>query len=563
MDDESVSAYFESIVNELSNEFALMSRLKGNTNIVSFEDYEVVRVPDDFGWEIFIRMEFLTPLTSYIANKEITVKDVARIGIDICKALEVCEKEKIIHRDIKPENIFVSSREDFKLGDFGIAKKLENTSVSLTKKGTLSYMAPEVYKGQPYTASVDIYSLGIVLYRLLNYNRNPFMPPYPERIQYHHREEARVRRMSGEPLPPPISAPEDFARVILKACAYDPANRFPDARSMRQAIESIVSEDEESLKLYLDQSAATETTKTLRETETIAISDAEVQKPSGTGKKKLAIGGAVLAALLIVVIAIFTMPGDDSVSDAALGNTVSWANDKITGAAEDAVPEQTAAKQDESADGIEYLDYSGKVIRVTNSQELRNAVQSLSGSSSGTIEIEPGVYNDGKPLIINSSDIKLMGVGDSKPVIGFMIQVDANNVMIENLSIEIKDPKSTATSEETENNGILCQSPGGKTYIKNTDIDLSYDTDYIIYGVMVYSPVVMSGCSVDVSHSANGNVAVGANTKFTASGNTFISNDLGMSVFGDSSGMTQEDLQEIVNNNTFQAPTRISAATTF
>ena len=528
MDDESVSAYFESIVNELSNEFALMSRLKGNTNIVSFEDYEVVRVPDDFGWEIFIRMEFLTPLTSYIANKEITVKDVARIGIDICKALEVCEKEKIIHRDIKPENIFVSSREDFKLGDFGIAKKLENTSVSLTKKGTLSYMAPEVYKGQPYTASVDIYSLGIVLYRLLNYNRNPFMPPYPERIQYHHREEARVRRMSGEPLPPPISAPEDFARVILKACAYDPANRFPDARSMRQAIESIVSEDEESLKLYLDQSAATETTKTLRETETIAISDA-----------------------------------DDSVSDAALGNTVSWANDKITGAAEDAVPEQTAAKQDESADGIEYPDYSGKVIRVTNSQELRNAVQSLSGSSSGTIEIEPGVYNDGKPLIINSSDIKLMGVGDSKPVIGFMIQVDANNVMIENLSIEIKDPKSTATSEETENNGILCQSPGGKTYIKNTDIDLSYDTDYIIYGVMVYSPVVMSGCSVDVSHSANGNVAVGANTKFTASGNTFISNDLGMSVFGDSSGMTQEDLQEIVNNNTFQAPTRISAATTF
>ncbi|MBR3200963.1 MAG: protein kinase [Mogibacterium sp.] len=563
MDDESVSAYFESIVNELSNEFALMSRLKGNTNIVSFEDYEVVRVPDDFGWEIFIRMEFLTPLTSYIANKEITVKDVARIGIDICKALEVCEKEKIIHRDIKPENIFVSSREDFKLGDFGIAKKLENTSVSLTKKGTLSYMAPEVYKGQPYTASVDIYSLGIVLYRLLNYNRNPFMPPYPERIQYHHREEARVRRMSGEPLPPPISAPEDFARVILKACAYDPANRFPDARSMRQAIESIVSEDEESLKLYLDQSAATETTKTLRETETIAISDAEVQKPSGTGKKKLAIGGAVLAVLLIVVIAIFTMPGDDSVSDAALGNTVSWANDKITGAAEDAVPEQTAAKQDESADGIEYPDYSGKVIRVTNSQELRNAVQSLSGSSSGTIEIEPGVYNDGKPLIINSSDIKLMGVGDSKPVIGFMIQVDANNVMIENLSIEIKDPKSTATSEETENNGILCQSPGGKTYIKNTDIDLSYDTDYIIYGVMVYSPVVMSGCSVDVSHSANGNVAVGANTKFTASGNTFISNDLGMSVFGDSSGMTQEDLQEIVNNNTFQAPTRISAATTF
>lgn len=73
-------------------------------------------------------MELLTPLLDYLNNNSISEREVLKIGIDICRALEVCNQKKIIHRDVKPENIFISSTGDFKLGDFGIARTLEKTS---------------------------------------------------------------------------------------------------------------------------------------------------------------------------------------------------------------------------------------------------------------------------------------------------------------------------------------------------------------------------------------------------------------------------------------------------
>lgn len=90
------------------------------------------------------------------------------------KHWEYCQCQNIIHRDIKPENIFVSRFGEFKLGDFGIARELDRSMSGLSKKGTFSYMAPEMYKGEEYDARVDIYSLGIVLYKLCNHNRLPF-----------------------------------------------------------------------------------------------------------------------------------------------------------------------------------------------------------------------------------------------------------------------------------------------------------------------------------------------------------------------------------------------------
>ncbi len=559
MDDESVSAYFESIVSELSNEFALMSRLKGNTNIVSFEDYEVVKIQDDFGWEIFIRMEYLTPLTAYIAQNDITVRDVAAIGIDICKALEVCEKEKIIHRDIKPENIFVSSRGDYKLGDFGIAKRLENTSVSLTKKGTLSYMAPEVYKGQPYTSSVDIYSLGIVLYRLLNYNRNPFMPPYPERIQYHHREEARIRRMSGEPLPVPVSAPEDFARVILKACAYDPADRFPDARSMRLALESIISGDEEALRLYLgQQSEPDKATVQLAE----PVPEKSREKAGWSAKKKIAVWGTLLAALLAVIIYTGTLPRDTEENVAVTEETEAVAPEEEE-TAETAEEVQEEEQTSESEGDIKFPRYEGTVISVTDENELKDAVRSASPGS--TIELVSGDYNMEEALTITTDNIRLLGDSTEKPVLDCMIQIDSSGVMLQNLDLRIKTDAATETAEEIESTGILCQSmSGGDIYIKDTDVTMAYDSDHILYGVMVYCPVTMTGCKIDVRDSANGNVAVGVGDKLTAVGNNFISNDVGLSVFGDgSAGNTADELEAIAESNSFTAPTRIMAQTSF
>ena len=245
MDEQSATSYFRGFVEEMVAEFVLMSKLKGHSNIVSYEDHRVVEHTEGIGWDILIRMELLTPLLDHVSKNPLSRGDVIKLGIDICKALEVCRKNNIIHRDIKPENIFYSDIGDFKLGDFGIAKTVEKTTGGLSKKGTYTYMAPEVYKGEAYGASVDIYSLGIVLYRFMNNNRTPFLPPYPSPIKYADRESAMARRIKGETLPAPANADEALSRVILKACAYSPKDRYLSPSDMRRDLEALLGDVEQ------------------------------------------------------------------------------------------------------------------------------------------------------------------------------------------------------------------------------------------------------------------------------------------------------------------------------
>lgn len=225
-DDQSVREYFRNLVEECIQEISTMEYFRGNSHIVSVEDFKVMEYLDDIGWEISIRMEYLTSFMDYCAEKQLTEKDVIKLGLDLSKALGYCRKLNIIHRDIKPENIFVSRFGDFKLGDFGIARELERTMSSFSKKGTYSYMAPEMYKGEKYDSRVDIYSLGIVLYKLMNRNRLPFLNLEKQFITYRDKENALARRMSGEPLKKPADAGEMFSGIILKACAYKPEDRY-------------------------------------------------------------------------------------------------------------------------------------------------------------------------------------------------------------------------------------------------------------------------------------------------------------------------------------------------
>jgi serine/threonine protein kinase len=220
MDEQSVKIYFKNFALALLEEIRLMSSLKGNTNIVSLEDYKIVEKEDGIGWDILIRMELLKSFVDYLAENKISKREIIKLGIDMCKALEFCQKANIIHRDIKPDNIFVSQHGDYKLGDFGIARQIEKTMSGLSKKGTFSYMAPEVYKGEPYNSTVDIYSLGLVSFRLLNNNRAPFLPDYPAQITHTSREEALIRRIIGEAIPNPINADARLAEIVLKACSY-------------------------------------------------------------------------------------------------------------------------------------------------------------------------------------------------------------------------------------------------------------------------------------------------------------------------------------------------------
>ena len=334
-------AYFHGIVEELMHEFSIMFKLKGTANVVSCEDLRVLEHPDGIGWDILIRMELLHPLLPYVYEHPMARRDIIRLGIDICKALELCQRYNIIHRDIKPENIFISDNGDYKLGDFGIARTIERTTSGLSKKGTYSYMAPEVYAGREYGFSVDTYSLGLVLYRMLNKNRGPFLPQPPEAITFSSREQALARRMSGEPLPRPFYGEGRLGEIVLKACAFDPKDRYSSPQQLRQELEAILYTQTDAAVIYPDgdeltmdresyasaryaAAFGTSTSKSASATQGVFTGDyhteaeatseertqsafgSEEPKGAGTKKKRKKIGrliiGIVAAALLVPVV---------------------------------------------------------------------------------------------------------------------------------------------------------------------------------------------------------------------------------------------------------------------
>lgn len=226
-DEASITAHFTNQLKNLVGEYGMMKRLSGCPNIVHSLDLRYVQHEDGIGWDLYIRMELLTPLKKVLPT-EYSEQTVIAIGKDLCAALTACEKEHIIHRDIKPENILVSEDGVFKLGDFGVAKIAMGNGTG-TVTGTTGYMAPEISKHEAYGPTVDIYSLGMVLYWMMNERTLPFLPMPPQIPTAMQHQEASSRRFRGEALPAPKNGSEALKQVVLKACAYHPEDRYQTA----------------------------------------------------------------------------------------------------------------------------------------------------------------------------------------------------------------------------------------------------------------------------------------------------------------------------------------------
>ena len=238
MDEKSIREYYKASVEQLTNEIELMERMKSASHVVAIEDYDVVEESETIGWSIYIRMELLTNLNTFIKDKGMSTQDVVKMGIDVLTGLEFCHQEKLIHRDIKPDNIFVSEFGEYKIGDFGISREIENTSVTLSQKGTKAYMAPEIVRMEPYGHLVDIYALGLTLYEILNNGRLPFLPPYPEQYFSQDMVRAIARRISGKEELPEIQGIGRLNDIIRKACAYNPEERYQSAKDMKADLQA-------------------------------------------------------------------------------------------------------------------------------------------------------------------------------------------------------------------------------------------------------------------------------------------------------------------------------------
>ena len=232
--------YFAGVLNEIVNEIQIISTLSeaGIQNIVRYYENDIVETKSPKRYDIYILMECLTPFTDYLYQNELKVSDVIKLGKDILTALISCHEHKVIHRDIKDDNIFVSADGTYKLGDFGVSKMLKDRAKAESMKGTPNFIAPEVYLGkEQYDETVDVYSLGIVLYKLLNKMRNPFLPDFPQQYNSNDEDLAFEMRMKGETPKLPFEARNALGEAIVKSISKR-SERFDSAKDFLEAIVS-------------------------------------------------------------------------------------------------------------------------------------------------------------------------------------------------------------------------------------------------------------------------------------------------------------------------------------
>ncbi len=318
IDAASMPEYFKSTVGGILNEIELMYKLRGNSNIVIYEDHAIYQKKGDLGWDVLIRMEYLQPLPDFLTGRKLGRSEVAKLGIDICKALEACGREGIIHRDIKDSSIYVSAKGEFKLGSFSLAKEsLKGGRIALAQSNHL-YMAPELYKEQSYDSTVDIYSLGIVMYKLLNRGRLPFLPLPPDNITVDDTERSIGSRMAGEELAMPVDAGGNLGAIILKACSYDKRDRYKSPYEFRQKLERFLKADAKAAKEESPVLSSSMDCEALEadaqaayagELERIAVVElaASVDKTSNVGKlmrNKIIISVSIWVSLMVLAFAL-------------------------------------------------------------------------------------------------------------------------------------------------------------------------------------------------------------------------------------------------------------------
>ncbi len=168
----------------------------------------------------------------------LSVDEAANILLPIADALSYAHAEGLIHRDIKPSNILITESGQPMLSDFGVAKVLESEeTLDLTTTGmgvgTPEYMAPEQGEGRSFDHRADIYALGIVLYEMVT-GRKPFTADTPMAV---------IVKQMRDPLPKPTMLNPDLSeeteRVLFKALAKDPNDRYADMSAFAAALENL------------------------------------------------------------------------------------------------------------------------------------------------------------------------------------------------------------------------------------------------------------------------------------------------------------------------------------
>jgi serine/threonine protein kinase len=213
-------------------------------HIVQVFDFDV---QDDVYYMVMELLEgdtLKTRLNDYrVRDERMGWGESVRVLLDVLDGLAYAHSEGMVHRDIKPSNVLLTRRGQAVLADFGIAQIVGGTrhTASGALLGTFNYMAPEQGLEGRSDARSDVYALGIVLYEMLT-QRTPFEADTPLAVLMKH---------VNDPLPLPRAIdptiPQSFERVVLKALAKEPEDRYQSAEEMARALRGAAEEAEVEL----------------------------------------------------------------------------------------------------------------------------------------------------------------------------------------------------------------------------------------------------------------------------------------------------------------------------
>ena len=249
---ESLLQFTRVTMRELSDRFegalpdpgGLTDLFKDAPNLVPLQDCHIIRNREEC--LCFLRMENMPALQSILPACEagtVPESEVFKAALDICRALIFCHDAGVIHMGISPASIFIDPSGNYRLGYFDLLGKTLVSGSSIPKRGSISYVAPEQFSGRDCSSAVDVYSLGLVLYQLLNRGRVPFLPSAPLQYSTADIDNANYRRLHGGFLPAIPDADINLQGIIRKCCAIRPEDRYSSSRELYRALLSCLRPD--------------------------------------------------------------------------------------------------------------------------------------------------------------------------------------------------------------------------------------------------------------------------------------------------------------------------------
>ncbi len=230
--EEEADAYYRKEAEALIREAEERKKLLDCPYILPFLGAQMEKKEGGVGYDVYAVLPKRNSLEEYLEQNAVSHLRGINMGIDLCVALSALREEGYVHGNLKPGNVFFSDTGRFLLGDFGLISTEDMQYAVLPEQYKSSYSAPELsgYLGG-LNPTVDIYSLGMILYRIYNGNHAPFED------EKTGPKAADARRVSGEELPAPLYADYELAGIIRKACAPDPADRYRTPEEMRVELE--------------------------------------------------------------------------------------------------------------------------------------------------------------------------------------------------------------------------------------------------------------------------------------------------------------------------------------